>query len=331
MCICGILLAVSIWLFPLERIGQLLIRDFGVLIAIGSAFSFVILNFFRKRVLALNTFIAIMCLGIAIVILNTGGLESPGVILLVIIPTLATISIDVVAGILWATIVAIFFSTLYFSSSIGIDIHNVMQSKNRETGIYLSSIIAIILAMFPVSYYEVNRRAQGRRAKEEHELALFHASHDSLTGLFNRRYLINIMQHQISNSPRESFSVLYLDLDKFKTINDNYGHHAGDLLLVEIGQRLQNIFRGEDCCCRIGGDEFCIFLKVHNGSELDMYLKRISECFSDDVTIEGIYHSVSVSVGYATYPSHGKNYEQLLNAADKKMYAIKSTHESNSR
>lgn len=146
------------------------------------------------------------------------------------------------------------------------------------------------------------------------------AQQDPLTGLYNRAgiKLINARLEQISRG-----ILFMLDLDDFKTINDTYGHAAGDKALIAVGEVLKETFRTDDIIARVGGDEFIAFL---SGSDNELMARQKAQELLDRVhslRIEGIDQKASVSVGIARAPGHGRTYEALSVAADEALYEIK--------
>jgi diguanylate cyclase (GGDEF)-like protein len=156
----------------------------------------------------------------------------------------------------------------------------------------------------------------------------YSVDHDSLTGLPNRSMLMKKIENAIlkSKNSKEFFALCFIDLNKFKKVNDEYGHHVGDMLLKHVGEVLSDIIRDEDTIARLGGDEFIIlFEHLKSLAYLDLTLKRIDEIskrnplnYTEDLTIP-----LSFSLGVSIYPRDGENIEDLLNHADEKMYEDK--------
>ena len=122
-------------------------------------------------------------------------------------------------------------------------------------------------------------------------------------------------------------AVLLLDLDRFKDVNDTLGHHVGDLLLTEIGPRLQQPLRGSDTVARLGGDEFAILLLGPTDLEMACRVaERIVEALRRPFAIRELTLEVGVSIGVALYPEHGLTAHELLQHADVAMYAAKRDH-----
>jgi len=144
---------------------------------------------------------------------------------------------------------------------------------------------------------------------------------DSLTGLFNRRFAENRLAAEVSRSSRRGhpLTVLSLDLDKFKEINDTFGHLAGDLVLQEFGTRLAKVLRGADLPIRMGGDEFLVILPDCPSYEIERILSRLRNI---EVSFEGHKIPVLFSAGWKEYEP-GKSPEDLLAAADQALYSNK--------
>ena len=170
------------------------------------------------------------------------------------------------------------------------------------------------------AFNEMSRQVHLRQTELE-----YRALHDSLTSLPNRTLLLNRIEHDISVSKREghSLSLLILDLDDFKDVNDTLGHIAGDNLLIQVGIRIKNILREVDTVARIGGDEFSILLPHTNDNHAVSTSNRILSALKKPINVEGIDVSVSASIGIAMYPEHGIDVHTLLQHADIAMYAAK--------
>lgn len=152
------------------------------------------------------------------------------------------------------------------------------------------------------------------------------AQYDQLTGLPNRGLLYDRLKTALSMARREHerLSVLYLDLDQFKPVNDTLGHGVGDLLLQEVAGRLQQCVRDSDTVARIGGDEFVILLqRVPSPGQAAVVAAKIHEAMSRPFTPDGHTLSVVPSIGIAHYPEDGELAQQLLKHADQAMYQVK--------
>jgi diguanylate cyclase (GGDEF)-like protein/PAS domain S-box-containing protein len=152
------------------------------------------------------------------------------------------------------------------------------------------------------------------------------ATHDPLTGLLNRYSLYDRLEHAISCSRRDNtcIGVLFMDLNRFKQINDSLGHDRGDMLLEEIARRLRNSVREGDTVARLGGDEFVIVMEnIHDIEEMvhvsDIILRNISAT----IHLDGHELSVTTSIGGSVYPKDGENVTTLLKHADLAMYQAK--------
>lgn len=164
------------------------------------------------------------------------------------------------------------------------------------------------------------------RKKNEEKLARM-AHYDELTGLPNRVLLFLRMDHGIASAKRDkhSLALLMIDLDHFKTINDSYGHDAGDRLLRIVADRLKQRFRSIDTICRLGGDEFTILLeKISSSQEAANIAKEVITILRQPVKLfDNIVVQVGGSIGISLYPEHGQSKESLLQHADTSLYEAK--------
>ncbi|MBN7827554.1 diguanylate cyclase domain-containing protein [Bowmanella dokdonensis] len=159
------------------------------------------------------------------------------------------------------------------------------------------------------------------------EQRLIHmASHDALTNLPNRNLFHDRLETalKLAQRNRQKLALLYVDLNRFKDINDNLGHETGDLLLLEVAKRLDRIVRDADTVARMGGDEFTLLLTgIRDENDVQRVEEKITEAFRQPFELQEHCLNVSVSIGAAIYPEHGRSPEQLFRVADKKMYALK--------
>mgnify|MGYP000050058935 CR=1 FL=1 len=153
------------------------------------------------------------------------------------------------------------------------------------------------------------------------------ASHDSLTGLPNRMVFIDLLNHAIAvnkRKPQFKFAILFLDLDRFKVVNDSLGHFAGDLLLKIVARELTEIVREKDTVARLGGDEFVILVEdLENDSEAFDVAQRITEFLSQPFTIENQLVFIGTSIGILFSDSRYENANTMLRDADTAMYFAK--------
>jgi diguanylate cyclase (GGDEF)-like protein len=154
------------------------------------------------------------------------------------------------------------------------------------------------------------------------------SEYDLLTDIPNRFAIEKFIELQIEGA-RQSGKILgliYIDLDKFKPINDMFGHHAGDLYLQEVALRMSRQLLGGDMMARLGGDEFAALVSLHHGlNDLDTIVARLAGCFDAPFFIEGHVIKGSASIGVAHYPENGTTKDALLNAADAAMYEVKKS------
>jgi diguanylate cyclase (GGDEF)-like protein/PAS domain S-box-containing protein len=174
------------------------------------------------------------------------------------------------------------------------------------------------------------RDVTARRAAEEQ--IEFQAYHDALTHLPNRRLFVERLEMNLmaAKRVRDNVGVLFIDLDRFKTINDTLGHDVADALLVEIAQRLKSCVRQTDTVARHGGDEFTIILPdLHQPEDAAQVAEKILERVVEPVVIGGNSVEISVSIGIAVYPYDGADINTLLRNADNAMYRAKEAGRNN--
>ncbi|MGF7208193.1 diguanylate cyclase (GGDEF)-like protein [Skermanella aerolata] len=152
------------------------------------------------------------------------------------------------------------------------------------------------------------------------------AYQDRLTALPNRRFLEQYAE-SLSNRPgRGIFTVLYMDLDGFKSVNDTLGHQAGDIVLRQVAVRLASCLRGEDLVARLGGDEFAaIIVPAASGmpARMDEITQRLIAAVGEPIVIAGRAVRVGCSIGFAEWPNHGATLPDVLERADRALYAAK--------
>lgn len=196
----------------------------------------------------------------------------------------------------------------------------------------LAAILAITLLLFGflLRFVLAHRRNELERCQTETRFA-YMATHDALTGLANRNLFMDRLTHAMARAHRcdTRLALLFLDLDKFKQVNDTYGHGVGDQLLKMVAERICSNVREDDTVARLSGDEFVVILEsitTHQGASTAA--KVIHDKLVQPFLINGEALNIDVSIGTAIYPDDSEDIEELIKLADAAMYAVKGRDRS---
>ena len=185
--------------------------------------------------------------------------------------------------------------------------------QEKQSLIFNLSLIFIIFSVFSfiMSYF----------IKKTEEMAY----HDHLTGLPNRKAFEKYFNQEKRKKAANNLAILYLDLDGFKEVNDNYGHDTGDLLLKTAGTRLKNSIRSKDRVSRMGGDEFTVLLTgIESPKDVKKIIKKIEAKIAEPYQIYGQKIEISCSIGYSIDYRSKNTFQELINRADLAMYEVKN-------
>jgi diguanylate cyclase (GGDEF)-like protein len=197
-------------------------------------------------------------------------------------------------------------------------------------GVFTPLTVTLGAALLGLLLLRVLRPGPIRRTKAHVERINYleqRAFHDPLTGLPNRVMFVDKVEEALTVARRErqTLAVMLMDLDRFKEINDTFGHHCGDQLLGEVGQHLRQALRPKDTVARLGGDEFAVLAPIIAG---ELGAVALAERAAHEVrcthTVAGVEVDVDASIGIALFPLHGNNVDELLRCADVAMYASKA-------
>lgn len=260
-------------------------------------------------------------------------------------------------GMLWS-ILSIIFITLFYGIKVGIYasiifgvyvsiigylyIHGILETSVDPVS-YLSSVsgwsTAILGSLIPLTIsvliignlYLAAKQALLQLDRQRLEITII-AEQDELTGIYNSRVFHNLLEQSIQRAKRHNgwLYLVNIDLDNFKSINDNYGHHAGDEVLKFTAKQLLEVTRNEDTICRIGGDEFLMLIESptrYSNQQLDIIINRIKSAINIPYIYEDTTIEISGSIGYAEYNTVEtptlKDKEGILKLADREMYKDK--------
>ncbi|MBF0424445.1 MAG: diguanylate cyclase [Magnetococcales bacterium] len=192
--------------------------------------------------------------------------------------------------------------------------------RNPEEDAFMATIANTLAGI-------IERRQIEAQLRDAEEKLRQKAHHDTLTGLPNRLLFQELLQRSLAQVRREgkSLAVLFMDLDRFKEVNDTLGHEAGDQLLIEVAKRICACLREEDTVARLGGDEFTLILQEPSRREdIVRVVQRIIEQVRKPFVLKGRECHVGASVGISLHPEHGRDPVTLLKKADQAMYQTKN-------
>jgi diguanylate cyclase (GGDEF)-like protein len=195
------------------------------------------------------------------------------------------------------------------------------ELRRRQHGLRLASLAAAGVGLLALAVFLLLVVGYQRRLVRQ-------ALHDPLTGLPNRELFADRVGQAIRAADRERHpaALLLLDLDRFKDVNDTLGHHHGDQLLIQVGQRLGGALRKADTVARLGGDEFGVLLPGATTEGAGAVADKLRAELQQPLSIDGVALDLDASIGIAVYPEHGSDAAQLLQHADVAMYMAKQAH-----
>jgi diguanylate cyclase (GGDEF)-like protein len=192
----------------------------------------------------------------------------------------------------------------------------------------VTAVLGVVLFILYLSLFPLLRRVTRRLRRQVEEIE-HQAMHDSLTGLPNRVLFRDRVEQALHGAKRQTgeVAVMFLDLDRFKEVNDTLGHESGDVLLREVGQRLAHSLRAGDTVARLGGDEFAVLATgLDDADDALVVARKLRQAVEWPFTLRGLTLEVEASIGIALFPEHGADVDTLLRHADVAMYQCKEAH-----
>jgi diguanylate cyclase (GGDEF)-like protein len=222
---------------------------------------------------------------------------------------------------------------VWYTSSIGntsstltvIHDTNAMEAQMLFKRLTVPLIIAALIILWVAGWSTQYVAALLEKLNAQKDKLKHQATHDALTGLPNRSLMLDrlVSTMQEVDQSNSELALLFIDLNRFKEINDSLGHHYGDMLLMDLSSRLQQVLRKSDMVARLGGDEFAVILGHVTTQEAQLIAGKLNDVISQEIEIEGNKLHVSGSIGIARYPFHTTDIGTLLRYADLAMYAAK--------
>ncbi len=321
------------WVIGLE--GQVRTLAVGITSAtfFGYTLTLIIFKITKSVTLGSNCFLIVLVVTIFPPVLITGGYqESPVLQMYMLIPVSAFLLTGLVSGIIWTlftigccvALAAAYHFNFYHSQMI--PSQDLMHLLNLGLHVMLFCMVAGVLVVYELINENLKDKLNEEKSKFEHR-----ASHDALTSIPNRFEFFRRLNTGVAECGNrdQKLAVVYIDLDGFKPVNDQYGHHVGDELLKVISERLLGVLRSSDTVARLGGDEFSLILPGLNVPEdINMVVGKVLASIREPIVIEGHDIVVHGSAGISVFPDFSKDTNTLCKQADAAMYKAKEQHDT---
>lgn len=326
LCVCA-LMAVMLLTTSLSALGMR--AGIGVVVVSATIYLIALGVFNRRHSLVEAGNIAVLAIYIAVLvgIAITGGYgHSPFMALWIVVPVFVFPMAGARSGIVWTAIVFLTINVLMLAKKWGFA---AWQLSDSTTLSLLENALPIVLCFMVVSALMIYERVNltlYRWLEEERIRFAFKASHDSLTDLPNREEFYTRLDTALREAAQKKaqFALVYVDLDNFKPINDQFGHFAGDKVLKVTAQRLREVLRNTDLASRIGGDEFALILHgIQKRSDIDLAMNKMLYTLAIPIDVGGQDVVVNASAGVAIFPQDSRDMTALCRLADGAMYLAK--------
>ena len=201
---------------------------------------------------------------------------------------------------------------------------NILTYSSTEIALGIIPFIGTLVFMY---FFEQRNKNLKELLESQREEYAYQAQYDDLTSIANRALFLDRLSHALKLAKRSNskVAVIFIDLDHFKEINDSLGHHAGDIVLKEVAQRLQAQIRESDTVARLGGDEYAVIIDTFSSlSVVNNIVKKLLDAMNEIFIIDNNELKVTLSLGITIYPDDGTKIELLLKNADAAMYRAKA-------
>ena len=300
---------------------------------VGYSLTLIVFKFTQSVKLASTCFIFVMVITIYPPVFLTGGYQvSPVVQMYMLVPVSAFLLSGLVGGLLWTAFtiaccigLAIAYNANWMHVQL-VDNQELIDLMRVGLNIMLFCMVSGVLVVYELINENLKNKLNEEKSKFEHR-----ASHDALTSIPNRFEFFRRLNSGINEcgNRQQKLAIVYIDLDGFKPVNDQYGHHAGDELLKVISIRLEEVLRSSDTVARLGGDEFALILPgIIVPEAIDMIVNKVLATIREPIIIDQHEIVVRGSAGISIFPDYSENIDTLCKQADEAMYKAKEQHDT---
>lgn len=300
---------------------------------VGYSITLLVFKITQSVKIAGTCFLSVLVVTIFPPVFLTGGYQiSPVIQMYMLVPVSAFLLLGLINGLIWTAFTigcCIALAVAYEANWLHVqlvDKQEIINLMRIGLNVMIYCMVAGVLVVYELINENLKTKLHEEKSKFEHR-----ASHDALTSIPNRFEFFRRLNTGINecSNRKQKLAVVYIDLDGFKPVNDQYGHHVGDELLKIISQRLETLLRTSDTVARLGGDEFSLILPgINVPADINMVVSKVLATIREPIHIEGHEITVYGSAGISVYPDHSEDTNTLCKQADEAMYRAKKQHDT---